>query len=382
MLFNLFGKRKDRSGKVGGHNDPDESRNDPDESCDEDDPIRNFLIGMWSLAAIGCLLILLYSWHFREPTQLLRILGMGMLLAGAALLSGFLLGFIFAIPRLGEQKAKAATAQPNDSPTAEFVSQPNPIQFNDNLVQISDWLTKIIVGVGLVELHSIPRRLGTLSYYLALGLQPVSSAGGGSGAGTLAEGQVTGLAILVFYFTLGFLLGYVWTMIYLKMGLQGLIRTKKELQRFQRDVKDIMPPKVAVILRAEASLNANKLDEAMATIDEVLRNDPQNGFALMTKARILKRQAFKSQPPDKEKLKEAIARSGQAIALLPNKGEPFYNKACYQALLDLNGLKSEILANLESAFRLNPGLRQDAKVDEDLAPIRQDTEIKRVIEQN
>jgi tetratricopeptide (TPR) repeat protein len=370
MLSNLFGKRKDRSGTAGDHSDPDESRDDPDQSCDEHNPIHSFLVRMWILAAIGCLLILLYSSHFSEPTQLLRILGMGMLLAGAALLSGFLLGFIFAIPRLGEQKAKAATAQPKDSPAA------------DNLVQISDWLTKIIVGVGLVELHSIPRRLGTLSYYLALGLQPASSAGGGSGAGTLAEGQVTGLAILVFYSTLGFLLGYVWTMIYLKMGLQGLIRTKKELQRFQRDVKDIMPPKVAVILRAEASLNANKLDEAMATIDEVLRNDPQNGFALMTKARILKRQAFKSQPPDKEKLKEAIARSGQAIALLPNKGEPFYNKACYQALLDLNGLKSEILANLEAAFRLNPGLRQDAKVDEDLAPMRQDDEFKRVIGEN
>jgi hypothetical protein len=176
MLSNLFGKRKDRSGTAGDHSDPDESRDDPDQSCDEHNPIHSFLVRMWILAAIGCLLILLYSSHFSEPTQLLRILGMGMLLAGAALLSGFLLGFIFAIPRLGEQKAKAATAQPKDSPAAESGSQPNPIQFNDNLVQISDWLTKIIVGVGLVELHSIPRRLGTLSYYLALGLQPASSA--------------------------------------------------------------------------------------------------------------------------------------------------------------------------------------------------------------
>ena len=113
MVFNLFGKRKDRSGTVGDHSNPDESRDDPDQSCDEHNPIHSFLVRMWILAAIGCLLILLYSWHFSEPTQLLRILGMGMLLAGAALLSGFLLGFIFAIPRLGEQKAKAATAQPD-----------------------------------------------------------------------------------------------------------------------------------------------------------------------------------------------------------------------------------------------------------------------------
>jgi hypothetical protein len=77
-------------------------------------------------------------------------------------------------------------------------------------------------------------------------------------------------------------------------------------------------------------------------------------------------------------LNQALVCSDKAIALLPDKGEPIYNKACYQALLDLNRLKDEVLANLESAFRLNPALRQDAKADEDLTSIRHDADFIRL----
>jgi hypothetical protein len=113
----------------------------------------------------------------------------------------------------------------------------------------------------------------------------------------------------------------------------------------------------------------------MASVDEALRNDPQNPLFVMTKARILKRQA--QQPGQSNRdglLKQAIVITDQAIALLPEKGEPIFNKACYQALLDPKGLKGNILDNLKSAFRLNPGLRQNAKDDEDLAALKQDTD--------
>jgi tetratricopeptide (TPR) repeat protein len=331
-----------------------------------------------------------------------------MLVAGAALLSGFLMGFIFAIPRVGSKEEKTRTAQAEGTQTPDSDPQADPIQFNDNLVQISDWLTKIIVGVGLVELHSIPGALGTLSYYLALGLQPAVRAGGVSPAESLASGQVTGLAILIFYFTLGFLLGYVWTMIDLKVGLQRLLRRNKYLkqkaEKLKREVeelekqkdslqlqtqaaKDLVSPEASVIISPEALISGGQLDEAMVSIDEAIKSEPRNGLALLTKARILKRQALQQKLPDQKLpdknklLKQALTYLDQAIALLPDKGEPIYNKACYQALLDPEGLKGEVLANLEAAFRLNPALRQDAKTDEDLSSIKQDADFIRLITQ-
>jgi tetratricopeptide (TPR) repeat protein len=241
--------------------------------------------------------------------------------------------------------------------------------FNANLVEISDWLTKIIVGVGLVELHSIPSKLGELSYYLAPSLLPIRSTEGAFSTEPLVGGQAAGLAILIFYFTLGFLVGYVWTMIYFQRDLKGQLKQTEQ----QRDTERQLKQAAILIMRAEASINADRLDEAMASVDEAIENDPRNGFAVMTKARILKRQALQPGQSDRDMmLKQALAYVDQAIALLPDKGEPIYNRACYQALLDLSSLKNSVLENLKSAFRLNPDLRQIAKDDDDLASLRKD----------
>lgn len=364
-------------------------------------PIRNkdpqaalFIYAMTTLAAAGCLLILLYSLRFSPSGQVLRILGVGMLVAGAALLSGFLLGFIFAFPRVGGKGGRAATAQPAGVETENSSEQQGALPYNANLVEISDWLTKIIVGVGLVELHSIPAKLGALSYYLAPGLLPASCVGGSPCGEPLMVGQAAGLAILIFYFALGFLLGCVWTMVYFKRNLDEQIQQLEEenmserrqnqaaVKIMQQSGLNIMRPQVSVILSAEASISANQLDKAMASVDEALKSDPDSHLAVMTKARILKRQASQSGQPDRDKLlKEALRYADQAIALLPGKGEPIYNKACYQALLDAKGLKSEILNNLRSAFHLNPALRQTAKDDDDLAALKQDVDFINLIGQ-
>jgi hypothetical protein len=367
--FLLFGFGKNRKGSSEGRNGPDEDHRDRDEG-------HSFLLQMKVLSAFGCFLILIYSLRFWASGQAPRIFGVGMLVAGAALLSGFLLGFIFAIPRVGDQKGRAATAQPQGAQAPVSGAPNDPVPFNANLVEISDWLTKIIVGVGLVELHSIKDKLGELSYYLAPGLLPAPS------VEPLISGQAAGLAILIFYSTLGFLLGYVWTMIYFRYlvgEFQHLIddlQQKNATLEQQKDVERRLRITATSMISAEASLSKNRLDEAMATIDKALDNDPQNGFPVITKARILKKQAVQKTPHDQDKLKQAIACVDQAMALLPDKdkGESLYNKACYQALLDVNGLKSEILENLKTAFNLNPDLRQAAKGDDDLASLRQDAD--------
>jgi len=61
----------------------------------------------------------------------------GLFLAGASTVAGSLVGFLFGVPQY---------RRPDHSSTRNANSTTTP---NTNLEQISDWLTKIIVGVGL-----------------------------------------------------------------------------------------------------------------------------------------------------------------------------------------------------------------------------------------
>ena len=131
----------------------------------------NILSLIQALAGAGCGLIVVYALRFWPTGDVLRIIGVGVLVGAAALAAGVLTGFIFGIPREGSPK------NAGDQDAAAADGQTNPITSNSNLVEISDWLTKIIVGVGLVELRSIPAKLGALSYYVGRGLQPAQCGG-------------------------------------------------------------------------------------------------------------------------------------------------------------------------------------------------------------
>lgn len=364
---------------------------------------RLFLKTTAVLAAIGCLAILSYSFHSGMLGQFLRVSAVGILVAGAASASGCLLGFIFAIPRVGapavgERKRPSARETPsaesvdlaaqNSDEHAYLAARDSQNLRNGNLVEISDWLTKIIVGIGLVELHSIIDGLSKLSYYLAPGLQPVPCLSGAACADSLSSAQAAGMAIVVFYFALGFLMGYVWTMVFFPSDLKeenwllsklierrnaSLAKKNEELNQ-KNDKLTKLVHTTNALFAAEGHICKGQLDEAMKIIEKAIADDPTSGAAVMTKARILKRIAMKSEPPDPDRLKQAITCANHSIALLPDKGEPLYNKACYQALLDPNNLKVEVIANLKSAFLLNPALRQLAKTEVDLASIGKDTD--------
>lgn len=109
----------------------------------------------WVIAA-GCVLVYLYSLQFLHSGAVLRIAAVGILIAGASLLTGCLLGFIFGIPRNNEarQKDDDSAGAPKQDPESSF--RLSTVAPNSNLIEISDWLTKILVGVGLVELNAIP----------------------------------------------------------------------------------------------------------------------------------------------------------------------------------------------------------------------------------
>jgi hypothetical protein len=90
----------------------------------------------------------------------------GLLASLASLVSGVLIGFLFGVPRSVAAPSVShvetgAAAKPRAAAQPDAPAQPdtNPVashalyKANTNLTQISDWLTKTIVGVGLVNWH-------------------------------------------------------------------------------------------------------------------------------------------------------------------------------------------------------------------------------------
>lgn len=77
-----------------------------------------------------------------------KMLFLSVLMAAASYISGFFLGFLFGIPKRINDTAQTA------------------YNLNTNLVDISDWLTKIIIGLGLVEIKTIPGYLASVGTYI------------------------------------------------------------------------------------------------------------------------------------------------------------------------------------------------------------------------
>jgi hypothetical protein len=125
----------------------------------------------------------------------------GLLLSGAALLAGVLLGFVFGIPRqlqLEESKVVASADQASSSSVSARVRY----QGNTNLEQISDWLTKILVGVGLTQIGQLPAIYGQIATFFGPAI-------GGDIGGTVA------VCLTIFFPIVGFMIGYLWTRLYL-----------------------------------------------------------------------------------------------------------------------------------------------------------------------
>lgn len=91
---------------------------------------------------------------------------------------GWAVGFLFGVPRVGAATASA--------------------RINTNLEQISDWLTKILVGVGLTQLQQLPKALRDISTFIS------------KGYGTSGN-DVFSLSMVLYFSTLGFLTGYLLT---------------------------------------------------------------------------------------------------------------------------------------------------------------------------
>jgi hypothetical protein len=117
-----------------------------------------------------------------------------LLWAGACSAVGWITGFLFGIPRTETTTAVAAAA-----------AAPAPairLSVNTNLEQISDWLTKIIVGVTLTQWNAFITQLDYASKLIAQSLGP--------------NMQSFAYAMMVYFAATGFLFSYLLTRVFLQ----------------------------------------------------------------------------------------------------------------------------------------------------------------------
>lgn len=162
---------------------------------------------LWIIPCIcvfGIFIILIYALQLPSGVRW-GAFGVGIVIGTSAFLIGGLVGFLFGIPRTVASSSRAAGAM--------------QYRGNTNLEQVSDWLTKIIVGISLVEIGRIVPALAKLGDILKvpLGGQPSSAA--------------FGLGVIIASALTGFFFFYLWTReeFFLELGL--LFPGKSNLDR-------------------------------------------------------------------------------------------------------------------------------------------------------
>jgi CheY-like chemotaxis protein len=199
--------------------------------------------------------------------------------------SGMLLGFLFGIPRTlpsgtvnmapPDERANGK-GRPDEAPPAGadaaagspsntlFLGTPTPMEINSNLVEVSDWLTKIIVGVGLIELKSLPGSARSMAAFIAP---------------SLATDTPTAMAvvggIMLFFSVHGFLIGYLLTRIYLSIMIKRADSLVKNESVRLESGKEI---EVTELSR----LQQKSLDDMQEAVTQLLLAHPPDGGAAVT----------------------------------------------------------------------------------------------------
>ena len=119
--------------------------------------------------------------------------------------SGSLAGFLFGIPRV--LQGHPSSSKPLVPDTRANFSAAYQLLINTNLDDISDWLTKIVVGIGLVELRKLPQLLYDLAAVIA---------------GDKGKADIPFiLAVILYFCVIGFMSGYLTTRMFFQRAFRA-----------------------------------------------------------------------------------------------------------------------------------------------------------------
>jgi len=206
-----------------------------------------FLLG-WLGISFAILLLSAMMPLVQEPdvdglSKGLALLSHGGLLSLAFAGIGGLVGFLFGIPRRISQPAKAQVKGDEHASGGTTSPQSNASDVNTNLEQVSDWLTKIILGAGLTQLTKLPNLLKGLGNYL----------------GAAFDGKpFVPLVIVIGSLVFGFFAGYLMTQLF-------LVKAFIDAERAQTPVD-------AALTAAKNFERSGQFDAATATLEAALRS--------------------------------------------------------------------------------------------------------------
>jgi len=159
--------------------------------------------------------------------------------ACAALIAGAALGFLFGIPR-------TVAASANDQ-------SPKPmLGVNSNLVRVSDWLTKLILALGLVQLGELRSHISLAGNFVARG---ISSA---------HPPTAFAVALLLYFSILGFFAGYLSTRLVLQVTFHladDLMCLLEESEKVNDDSKN------QIFFLYQTDVIRRELTDALASAD-------------------------------------------------------------------------------------------------------------------
>lgn len=183
------------------------------------------VIGMSFGAGLFC--ISKFSSKAADPTVTAAILAM---IALASHLVGWLLGFLFGVPRVIQERAEESVRD-RESDSKNLRGNHGEIEYrvNTNLENVSDWLTKILVGVGLTQFGNIKNYLVDISLYFSAGMSDVEN----------IEQMVT--VTIVYFLINGFFSGYFLTRLFFT-GAFSQAEERKSRKQFETEesAKDII----------------------------------------------------------------------------------------------------------------------------------------------
>lgn len=185
-------------------------------------PSWGVALGGIATAAAGIAAIVAFSWG--RPADATAIAGSLLAAVSGAVFAGFLPGLLFAIPKASRraEAVRGRVARPEPG-TDEAPALQRYIR-STNLERISDWLTTMVVGVGLVE----AREIG--AWFSAFVEREAALLGSAPSARLLLGGLiVTGVVW-------GFLIGYLYSSIQLPLVMRDSDEASSRVQTIYDDV--------------------------------------------------------------------------------------------------------------------------------------------------
>jgi tetratricopeptide (TPR) repeat protein len=308
----------------------------------------------------------------------------GLLWALACLALGSIAGFLFAIPRVAKRKPSAGEEE-NSEPSAS--ERGFGLGINTNLEEISDWLTKILVGLGLVELRSLPTYIERAGYYVAQGIG--------------AKEQSVASGLILYFLGLGFLSGYLLTRMFIGPAFRladeatavGLkeeavkIAENAQIQSLATiDLYDALDAAYGRVMDYKQRGESMPKDVAGNYIAELenFRKDPR--WAINRRLHLLLGSLYRRTgrlEPAIAVLTEFIDRKKEVGQLDIHRADGLYNRACYYTLQYAENPQNtdcadKALADLKQSVAVAPSNASDAAHDKDFSTLWDDPRFKSI----